>query len=143
VTSGGTTHAERKRMLLARAAQERLELASDVDDLRAATQLSALFKALLPAFAVSKGLPMVFGLLTRTPILRTVLSHLISRFKHKPAHKPAKTARPGKAGKVAKLVGLVMLLLKGWRAVQGLRTIIAAATPPRHGFLSRVLATRR
>ena len=140
MTPGSEAHTERKRILLARAAQERIELASDVDDLRAATQLPALMKALVPALVAKKWLPMVFGLLARHPILGSVLSFLASRFRRKPAYKPDK---PGKVGKAAKLVGLLVLLWKGWRAVKGFRAISAAAKPPRRGFLSKVIAARR
>ena len=139
MTPSAEAHTERKRMLLARAAQERIELASDVDDLCAATQLPALMKALVPALVAKKWLPMAFGLLVRHPILGSVLSFLASRFKRKPAYKPDK---PGKVGKAAKLVGLLVLLWRGWRAVKGLRAIAAATKPRRRGFLSRVTAAR-
>jgi hypothetical protein len=124
VSSDGEPQATRKNRLVLRAAQERVELANQIEDFRRATQLPELIKAVLPAFAAKKGLPLILDLLRRYPIITTALSFIATRFR------PTRVGKVVKAGGLLKLAGLLKLgsvLFAIWRGWSIVRKIKSAA----------------
>jgi len=114
----------RKRMLLARASVERIELAEQVAAVRSAVQaprlLGASLGSVVPKVLARSGLSGLFGLLRRYPVLGTGASVLLGRLRNRvlghrdPSGQPAERSVLRSATRGALKWGALGLL--GWQA---------------------------
>jgi len=100
----------RKRMLVARAGLERIELADHIAELRAATSTSRLFGQSLSMVAARSALPAAWNFLRRHPIVGSAASLVFGRLRERliPAAGPAVRS-------AVKWAGLAVIGWQAWR----------------------------